>query len=237
MDNKKRFFALQQFETSADLYIFGDIVDEQWWSEETSPYSLKSQLEALDVSEINVHINSYGGSVAAGWAIYNTLKQSKAKIHTFADGFVASAAIYPFLAGEKRTASTLSAFYLHQAWTMAAGNADELRKTAEDIEKMTEIGIAAIAEVSGMSTEKVREMVKAETWLTPEEALACNIATEFEKSEEEGPSQSIAKQIMQRFFNRPDEKPKEAKTPAQEPQAQPAAETAKSIMQLIAESF
>lgn len=236
MDDKKKFFAVQKYENSADVYIFGDIVDEQWWSEETSPYSLKTQLEALDVSEINVHINSYGGSVAAGWAIYNTLKQSKTNVHTYADGFVCSAAIYPFLAGEKRTASALSAFFLHQAWTIASGNADELRAEADAIEKTTEIGITAIAMESGMTVDAVREMVKAETWLKPEEAVSCGIATELDDSGS-GASQSIAKQIMQRFFNAPNERPGIPAAPAQERQEEPAEKPAKSLMQFIAESI
>lgn len=242
--SEKKFFFVQKFENSADIYIFGDIVDEQWWSEETSPYSLKTQLEHLDVSEINVHINSYGGSVAAGWAIYNTLKQSGKKIHTYADGFVCSAAIYPFLAGSVRTASALSAFYLHEVWTQTSGNAEDLRAMADEIEKMTEIGISAIADTSGMSDETVRELIKAETWLTPAEAKDCGIATELAEDEGTGASQRLAKQIMQRFFATPDEKQKAApaeKEPEQkaEPaqQAEPAKKTEKSLMELLAESF
>ena len=239
----KKFFFVQKYENSADIYIFGDIVDEQWWYEETSPFSLKKQLEQLDVSEINVHINSYGGSVAAGWAIYNTLKNSGKKIHTYADGFVCSAAIYPFLAGSVRTASTLSAFYLHEVWMNASGNAGDLRAAADEIEKMTEIGISAIAEASGMSEETVRELIKAETWLTPAEAKDCGIATELAEDEGTGVSQSVAKQIMQRIFSTPGEKPKEE--PPHEPeqkaapaqQEKPAKENAKSLMQLLAESF
>ena len=113
MDKNTPYFSMQVNDQRADIYIFGDIVDDQWYSSETSAYSLVRQLQIMDpaVREINLHIDSYGGSVAAGWGIYNALRNRQdVTIRTFADGFVASAAIYPFLAGSERIASSTSAF-------------------------------------------------------------------------------------------------------------------------------
>ena len=135
------------------------------------------QIETIDADTIHVHIDSYGGAVSEGWAIYNALLQHPAKINTYGDGFVASAALFPFLAGDNRYASNLSAYYLHEVLVSACGYADDLRAAAQDADTMTSIGIRAFVERAGMREEDIRELMRSETWLTPEQALEYNIAT------------------------------------------------------------
>lgn len=139
MKNRK-FYAIQQADRAADLYIFGDIVPFALFDGDVSAHSLEQQIKDLDVDEIRVHIDSYGGSVSEGWAIYNALRQHPAKVVSYGDGFVASAALYPFLAGDERIASNLSAYFLHQVIVSVDGNADDLRAAADEAETMTEIG-------------------------------------------------------------------------------------------------
>lgn len=190
---------------SADLYIFGDIVSSQWFEDETSADSFRREIQNLaadGVSELNVHIDSYGGAVSAGWAIYNVLKDFHGTVNTFADGFVASAAVYPFLAGKNRAANPMSAFFLHQAWTIADGNADELRKAADDLEKFNSIGLEAFAAV-GIDKDKVLELEKEETWLTASEALELGLATEIlDRSDTESAQQSVRAMIVQALTER-----------------------------------
>ena len=190
---------------SADIYIFGDIVSSQWFEDETSADSFRREIQNLasdGVTELNVHIDSYGGAVSAGWAIYNVLKDYPGEVNTFADGFVASAAVYPFLAGKNRAANPMSAFFLHQAWTIADGNADELRKAADDLEKFNEIGLEAFAAV-GIDKDKVLELEKEETWLTASEALELGLATEIlDRSDAETAQQSVRAMIVQALTDR-----------------------------------
>lgn len=185
---------------AADLYIFGDIVASQWFEDETSADSFRREINSLaadGVNELNVHIDSYGGAVSAGWAIYNVLKDFPGTVNTYADGFVASAAVYPFLAGRKRYANPMSAFYLHQAWTVADGNADELRKAADDLEKFNAIGLEAFA-AAGMDKDRILELEKDETWLTASEALELGLATEIiDRSDEASAQQSVRGMIIQ----------------------------------------
>ena len=204
---------------SADLYIFGDIVSSQWYSDETSADSFRREIQNLasdGVTELNVHIDSYGGAVSAGWAIYNVLKDFPGTVNTFADGFVASAAVYPFLAGKNRAANPMSAFFLHQAWTIADGNADELRKAADDLEKFNAIGLEAFAAV-GIDKEKVLELEKEETWLTASEALELGLATEIlDRSDEDSAQQSVRRLIVQALTDRQRrETPRETPEPEQ----------------------
>lgn len=185
---------------SADLYIFGDIVSSQWFEDETSADSFRRELQTLaadGVTELNVHVDSYGGAVSSGWAIYNTLKDWPGTVNTYADGFVASAAVYPFLAGKNRYANPMSAFYLHQAWTVADGNADDLRKAADDIEKFNAIGLEAFA-AAGMDKDVILALEKGETWLTASEALELGLATEIiDRSDEPEAQQSVRGMIIE----------------------------------------
>ena len=135
----KQYYAIQQAQREADIYIFGDIVPFEFFEGDVSAHGITQQIKDLDVDQINVHIDSYGGAVSEGWAIYNALKNHPAKVVTYGDGFVASAALYPFMAGDERYASNLSAYYFHQVWISASGYADELRAAANEAELMTEV--------------------------------------------------------------------------------------------------
>ena len=227
----KQFFAIQQLDRGADIYIFGDIVSYPWTElGEASGMSIVNQIKNLDVDEIRVHIDSYGGSVSEGWAIYNALRQHPAKIVAYGDGFVASAALFPFLAGDERIASSLSAYYFHQVMVEARGYASDLRAAADEAEKMTEIGINAFVERTGMDADQVRQLMEAETWLTPAQALDYGIATSITQDSALPVAQDAKKAIMQRVLNPPEEKT-ETK-PEEKPKEEPAEKT---LMQALAE--
>lgn len=227
----KQFFAIQQLDRGADIYIFGDIVSYPWTEHgEASGMSIVNQIKNLDVDEIRVHIDSYGGSVSEGWAIYNALRQHPAKIVAYGDGFVASAALFPFLAGDERIASSLSAYYFHQVMVSASGYADDLRAAADEAEKMTEIGINAFVERTGMDADEVRQLMQAETWLTPAQALDYGLATSITSDGALPIAQDAKRAVMQRVLNPPEEKT-ETK-PEEKPKEEPAEKT---LMQALAE--
>lgn len=226
MKNRK-FYAIQQADRVADLYIFGDIVPFALFDGDVSAHSLEQQIKDLDVDEIRVHIDSYGGSVSEGWAIYNALRQHPAKVVSYGDGFVASAALYPFLAGDERIASSLSAYYFHQVMVAASGYADDLRAAADEAEKMTEIGINAFVERTGMDADQVRQLMQAETWMTPTQALDCGLATSITQDAALPIAQDAKRAVMQRVLNPPDET-----KPEEKPKEKPAEKT---LMQALAE--
>lgn len=202
----KKYFSIQQLERAADIYIFGDIVPFEFFSSDVSAYGIVKQIKDLDVDEIRVHIDSYGGSVSEGWAIYNALRQHPAKVTTYGDGFVASAALYPFLAGDIRIASNLSAYYLHRVSIAADGYSDDLRKAADEADQMTEIGISAFVERTGMDENDARKLMEAETWLSPDQAMEYGIATAIADDNVMLVVQDAKKSIMQRVLNNPAEK-------------------------------
>lgn len=221
----KKYFSIEQAARVADVYIFGYIVSDPWFENEESAKNLLDEIQNLDVDLIRVHIDSYGGEVSQGWAMFNALMAHPARVETYADGFVCSAALYPFLAGESRNASILSAFYLHEVSTGGWGYAADLRAAADEAEKLTDIGITAFEERAGMSREQVKELMSAETWLSPEEALSLNLATAIIQDKSPGIVQSAKKTIMQRLIHFDPGKefaaPKIEEAPAQGAEAKP----------------
>ena len=197
-----KYFQLTQNDTSADLYIFGDIC--AWPIEsvgEQSGVSIVRQLKELNVDEIKVHINSYGGDVAEGLAIYNVLREHKAQIVTICDGFACSATSVVFMAGDKRVMQPASLLMIHNAWTIAMGNAEELRKTADDIEIITQASVEAYKMVATIDEKKIKELMDAETWILPKDAVEYGFATEIDDDDEDDdePKQSAFGVIMRKL--------------------------------------
>lgn len=190
---KQIYYALETSGNEANLNIYGDITS--WaWEElgEVSAVTLSRKLETLgdDISKINVFINSYGGEVAEGLAIYNALRHHKAKVVTHCDGFACSIASVIFMAGDERIMSEASLLMVHNAWTFGSGNAEELRKMADDLDKITQASVAAYKAHSNLTEEEIKALLDGETWILPEEALEYGFATSIDKTESGKASQS-----------------------------------------------
>jgi len=184
--------------SEADLNIFGDITSWEWDESDISSYKLSKQLEELgDVKKINVHINSYGGEVAEGLAIYNALKNHKAKVKTYCDGFACSIASVIFMAGDERIMSKSSLLMIHNAWSFVEGNANELRKLADDLDKMTSASINAYMEHVNIDEAELKSLLDNESWLTYDECLEMGFATSIiGNSKTEKASQSIKDKLI-----------------------------------------
>lgn len=176
--NKKRFYQLALGENrEADIYIFGDITSWEYLESDVSSYTLSREIQGLDVDQINVYINSYGGEVAEGLAIYNQLKNHKARVRTICDGFACSAASVVFMAGNERLMNPASLLMIHNAWSSAAGNAAELRKAADDLETISAVAANTYKEHITISGEELDALLAEESWITPQDALEKGFAT------------------------------------------------------------
>ena len=199
---EKRFYAIQQRGRTAELAIFGPIRPIRREDNDVTAWNILQELRALDVDEIHVHVNCPGGSVGEAFAIYNVLREHQARVNTYADGYVGSAAIYPFLAGERRVANPVSAFYFHPVQMEAYGSPEELRKAASQAELLTEQGIKAF-EAAGVQTETARELVARDDFAAPEEMVELGVATELgQQDDAENASQSILPMVAQMIQER-----------------------------------
>lgn len=163
-------------DTTADLYFYGDIVSDWWgaWQEEDQyPDAIKNFLAEANGKDLNIYINSGGGSVFAGIAIYNMLKRYQGKKHCFVDALAGSiASLFPFVDSDKPTIPKNAYLMIHKPWCDCEGNANELRKMADTLEAI-EAGIWSIYEehlAEGVTIEQIKELMEAETWLSGEQA-------------------------------------------------------------------
>lgn len=197
-NKKKKYFHLATAGRVADIFIFGDIVSWEYLESDVSSYTLARAIQDLDVDEINVHINSYGGEVAEGLAIHNNMKNHPAWIRTICDGFGCSAASVVFMAGDERVMNPASLLMIHNAWTSASGNAKELRKAADNLEVISSASAETYRAKVNITDEQLTELLDNETWIKPEDALAWGFATEILEDEAaETASQSARAAVFQ----------------------------------------
>lgn len=149
-----------------ELYIYGNI-----GQYEISAKCVIDQLKALNQNEtVKVHITSSGGDVMEGIAIYNALKDLP-KIEVYIDGLAASMGSVIAMAGKKVFMAENAFLMIHNPWTMAAGDSDDLRETADTLDKIKPSLVAAYTAKSGKPEAEIQEIMKAETWLNAQEAL------------------------------------------------------------------
>jgi len=185
---------------------------------------------------ITVRINSPGGSVFDGYAIFNALKSRAAQVTTKVEGLAASMASIVALAGSKVTAAANSMFMIHNPWSGVAGDSEDLRKTADLLDKLTGQLVGIYAAKTGLPDADVRAAMDAETWFTAAEAKEWGLVDEIT---DEIPA--VASFDVSRFRNAPQalaQKPSELETIRAELAAtkEQAENTAAQIVALKVES-
>lgn len=195
----KNYYSLVRNGDIATINIYGDITSFPWLEGDVSAVSLSKQLDEItDAKEINVYINSYGGEVAEGLAIYNALKRKSksVKVTTYCDGFACSIASVIFMAGTERKMSSASLLMIHNAWTVGQGNAAELRKLADDMDTITSASVEAYKSVATIPEEDIQKLMDAESWITPKDAVEYGFATEIVDEKTANPSQSVKEKLF-----------------------------------------
>ena len=167
-----------QTDSSADLFFYGDIVSETWQSEwyedDMAPGDVKEFLDQVDGTEnINIHINSGGGSVFGGIAIYNMLRRNNAHKTVYVDGLAASIASVIMMAGDEIVMPKNATVMIHKpsaSYFFTTKNADDLRKDAESLDTCQEAIMQTYMTKAKVDKEEIEQKVNDETWLTGEEA-------------------------------------------------------------------
>jgi ATP-dependent protease ClpP protease subunit len=164
-------------DSSAEIWIYADI-GESWWGETVTAKDFVKEVAALDVEQITVRINSYGGSVADGIAIYNALKRHKASVTVSIDGIAASIASLIAMAGDRVEIAENALMMLHAPWGYTAGNSAELRQYADLLDKWAQSMAASYAAKTGKSVEDVMTWLTdgEDHWFSADEAVAEGLA-------------------------------------------------------------
>lgn len=257
---KKRMWELKQAaaENTLDLYIYGDVEGDyyDWWDgyikSETSAKSFRDELAKWpNATQINLYINSYGGSVFEGTAIYSQLMRHPAKKTAYIDGFACSIASVIAMACDEVIMPRNTMMMIHNMWMGVYGNAAELRKAADDLDTINSAGRQAYLSKAGdkLDEAKLTEMMDAETWLTAEQCIEFGLADRYA---EEDADMSAANEMLQKVNGslsqklnyqknlaaqlRELSKPREDK-PKEEKPAEGEKEPGNSIMQMLAGYF
>lgn len=229
-DNRKA--AARKFEVVAkadssevDIFLYDHIVsseeEAEWWGG-VAPESFVKAVYAVDKNAtINLRVNSPGGSVFAARAMEQALRAHKGKVVVHIDGLAASAATFIAMAGDEVIMAKGAMFMIHKAWTGMWGNAEDLRKEAELLDKIDGTLADTYAEKTGKEVSAISEWMAAETWFTAQEALDAGFATSIADKEAKASVWNLSA-----YANAPKAERAPAPTPAPEPEpeAQASAE-------------
>jgi ATP-dependent protease ClpP protease subunit len=162
---------------AAEISIYGDI-GESWWSDESvTARQFVKDIAALDVEQLTVRINSYGGSVSDGIAIYNALKRHKASITVAIDGVAVSIASLIAMAGDTVEMAENALMMIHAPWSYASGNSNDMRKAADVLDTFAAAMSTSYANKTGKSKDDVMSWLTdgEDHWFTADEAQAENL--------------------------------------------------------------
>ncbi|MFA1734144.1 head maturation protease, ClpP-related [Fusobacterium animalis] len=163
-----------------NIQIYGQIGGFSWFDEPVSADQVYKELENFgnDIDTINLYINSPGGSVTEGCAIYSALKRHKAVKNVYIDGQCSSIASVIAMAGDKIAMSPVATMMIHNPITALAGDAIELRKTAAILDIMKETIINAYVTKSHLSREEISALMDTTTYFSVDQAIEKGFATE-----------------------------------------------------------
>lgn len=182
-----------EIKDTLDIYLYDNVKgDSKDWmtgekiiSETSASYFQNLLEENKNVKNINIYINSLGGSVYEGMGIYTNLKRHKAYKTVYIDGFACSIASVIAMAGDKIIMPKNTLMMVHNVWTYAIGNATELRKIANDLDKMNTLAVESYLAKSGdkLTEDNIRDFMDAETYLTAAECIEYGLADEFNEND------------------------------------------------------
>lgn len=166
-------FTIRARERTAEVWIYGDI-GETWSEEYVTAAKFARDLSALDVDTMTVRINSYGGSVSDGLAIFNAIKRHPAKVTIAIDGVAVSIASLIAMAGDTVEMAENALMMIHAPWGYAAGNAVEMREFADMLDKYADAMASSYAAKTGRPVDEMLALLTdgQDHWMTAEEAHA-----------------------------------------------------------------
>lgn len=161
---------------TAEVLIY-EPIGNSFWEEGLTAKKFAEDIKALgDVRRIDLRINSPGGSMNEGLAIYNTLANHKAKVVAHIDGIALSMASVIAMSAETINMAANGLVMIHNPQWLAMGDANEMRKTADILDRFKSTAVAAYEKKTGRSREDIATLMDEETWFTAEEAVAAGFA-------------------------------------------------------------
>jgi ATP-dependent Clp protease protease subunit len=211
----KKFWNFKEVENGRMLELIGEIAKDSWFGDEVTPKAFKNDLNEGS-GDITVFINSPGGDIFAASEIYTALKvysSNSGKVSVIIDALAASAASVIAMAGDEVKMSPTAYIMIHNPWTFAAGDSEEMRTIARQLDEIKEGVINAYKIKSGLSREQISQMMDAEMYVSATEAVRLGLADEILFEDEELVKQETAvafsqkvaaNQVLARIRGKPD---------------------------------
>ncbi|MGY6240753.1 head maturation protease, ClpP-related (plasmid) [Burkholderia ambifaria] len=156
--------------TVATVYLYDVIVTDDWWGG-VSAQSFVQALAGITADTIHLRINSPGGDVFAARAMETAIRGHSARVIAHVDGVAASAASFVMLAADEVEIADGACVMIHNAWTFAMGNADDLRESAKLLDAVDASLVRTYAKETGQSEDDISVWMAAETWMSSDEAV------------------------------------------------------------------
>lgn len=158
-------------DSHAEVSIYSSI-GANWWDDSVDAATFKKEVDALDVDNITLRLNSPGGDVFDGVAIYNTLREHKARILVKVDALAASIASIIMLAGDEIEMAENAQVMIHNPMICTCGESEDLRKSAELMDKIkSDVLIKTYTSRTNLTEEQAADLMDAETWFSAAEAM------------------------------------------------------------------
>lgn len=196
-------FTIKESDEKATIYVYGTIGDH--WKEDKANRAkdFATALDDLSPKALEIRIDSPGGDAFEGFAIASAIQRYEGETHAFVDGMAASAASYIAIMADKVTMNDFSAFMIHNASGIVIGNRDDMRETADLLERLDNSIAGTISARTGMELVDVQAAMSAETWYFGEEAEKAGFCDEVIKTEKRSKAK-IERKFADRYKNIPD---------------------------------
>lgn len=167
----------------ATLKIY-DYVGDDGWGGGVTAQSIEEELNSAENKAIDIYINSYGGEVFEGFAIYNILNRYNGYKTVYVDGIAASIASVIAMAGNKIVMNKASMMMIHNASGVAWGNAEDMKKVVQALESINEVIRDVYKARTGMVEEQLKALMDSETFMTAKECVDYGFADEISDTEQ-----------------------------------------------------
>lgn len=174
---KERWVPLAVVASNNTINILGEVGDDWWEDSDVTAERVGKRLQSAQGQDVTVNINSFGGDMFQGLAIYNLLRDYPGKVTVKVLGLAASAASIIAMAGDDIKMSPASFLMIHNCWLYAAGNRHDFLDLAEQIQMFDDAMAKIYMAQTGLDEARIKAMMDAETWLNGDDAIAQGFAT------------------------------------------------------------
>jgi ATP-dependent Clp protease protease subunit len=200
-------------EADGEILLY-DVIGADYYGPGITAKAVKQALDKLGKKKVTARINSPGGSCTEGAAIYNLLKEHAGGVDVKIDGAAFSIASHIAMVGDKVTMAANAMMMIHDPWTIALGNAAEMRKSADILDKFRDVLVDTYHARTGkhLSKEEIAKLMAAETWLKADEAKAQGFIDEVSENKTVDNRYNLAA-FRAQWRNAPANWPEPPKTP------------------------